>query len=242
MNTEADAFAGDGLCSLRKAITSANADASTGECAAGSGADVISLPAGFYSLTTAGADENANATGDLNVTGDLTIQGGGAANTTIDGALQDRVLAVPTGVTVSLDGVTISGGRGVPGGAGAAGNPTGFVGGPGRGGGGILNAGTLTITNSVVEDNATGAGGSGGAGTATAAGASGTGGAGGPAGQGGGIYNSGTLDAHPRDRGRQLHGRAAAAAGRGPAEAVEAAKAAQVRKVVTAAASRMPAR
>ena len=177
VNTESDSLAGDGLCSLREAITAANADAPAGECAAGSGADVISLPAGFYSLTTAGADEDANATGDLDVTGDLTIQGAGAASTTIDGALQDRVLDVPTGVTVSLDGLTISGGRGVPGGAGPAGNPTGFLGGPGRGGGGILNAGTLTITNSAIEDNTTGAGGTGGSGTATAAGATGTGGA-----------------------------------------------------------------
>lgn len=61
VTTEADASSGDGLCSLREAISAADTDAPGGECAAGSGADVIALPAGFYSLSASGLDEDANA-------------------------------------------------------------------------------------------------------------------------------------------------------------------------------------
>src|SRR5207248_424021 len=63
--------------SLRDAILGANATP---------GADVITLPAGTYTLTIAGADEDAGATGDLDITDDLTINGAGAATTIIDGS------------------------------------------------------------------------------------------------------------------------------------------------------------
>src|SRR2546422_522407 len=62
-------------CSLREAISAANAAA---------GSDTITLPAGTYTLTIAGANEFANASGDLNSTGDLTINGAGADVTVID--------------------------------------------------------------------------------------------------------------------------------------------------------------
>ena len=88
VNTQADTVADDGTCSLREAITAANADtasgASTGECAAGSGADTISLPAGTYTRTRAGDGENLNSTGDLDVSSELTVEGPDAATTTID--------------------------------------------------------------------------------------------------------------------------------------------------------------
>ncbi len=41
----------DGDCSLREAIQAANSDAAVDACTAGSGADVIELPAGAYTLT-----------------------------------------------------------------------------------------------------------------------------------------------------------------------------------------------
>ena len=56
VNTTADVVADDGVCSLREAITAANTDTSSGatggECAAGSGADTITLSAGTITLTS----------------------------------------------------------------------------------------------------------------------------------------------------------------------------------------------
>ena len=60
----------DSDCSLREAIVAANANA---------GVDVITLPAGTYTLTIAGANEDAAATGDLDLTESVTINGAGAA-------------------------------------------------------------------------------------------------------------------------------------------------------------------
>ena len=75
----------DGLLSLREAITLANATAAP---------DTIQLRAGVYSISLAGAGENANATGDFDVTNPLTITGAGAASTIIDGAHVDRLFDV----------------------------------------------------------------------------------------------------------------------------------------------------
>src|SRR3990170_7639224 len=69
VSSAADVIADDGVCTLREAITAANTDtasgATPGECAAGSAADTINVPAGAYTLTIPGAGEDANATGDL---------------------------------------------------------------------------------------------------------------------------------------------------------------------------------
>src|SRR6476659_5279322 len=59
-------------CSLREAITAANTDSAVGGCPAGSGADIISLPAGTYTLTLVGSDDT-NAAGDLDISSDVTI-------------------------------------------------------------------------------------------------------------------------------------------------------------------------
>src|SRR3989338_4354621 len=118
----------DADCSLREAIGAANALP---------GADVITLPAGTYTISIGGTGEDLNATGDLDITGDLTISGAGDTSTIIDGAAIDRVLTVFPGATVFIDSVTVRNG-----------NP-----GAGFGAGGILNAGTLTLTNSPVTDN-----------------------------------------------------------------------------------------
>ena len=92
----------DADCSLREAIVAANALP---------GADVIVLGAGTYTLTRAGAGEDAAATGDLDVTGDLSILGAGAASTVLDGGLLDRVLDVAAGVRLEMVGVTVHGGK-----------------------------------------------------------------------------------------------------------------------------------
>jgi CSLREA domain-containing protein len=63
-----------GACSLRAAITEANALA---------GADIITLPAGTYTHSLTAATEDANAGGDMDITGPLTINGAGAATTIV---------------------------------------------------------------------------------------------------------------------------------------------------------------
>src|SRR5580765_2563162 len=59
-----------GMCSLRAAITEANALA---------GADTITVPAGTYTVSLVAADEDLNAGGDFDVTSPITINGAGAA-------------------------------------------------------------------------------------------------------------------------------------------------------------------
>jgi len=91
----------DADCSLREAISAANFVG---------GANTIVLPAGTYTLALAGAGEEANATGDLDITSNITIEGAGADVTIIDAAGLDRVLDVRFGGSLSLSGVTVTGG------------------------------------------------------------------------------------------------------------------------------------
>ena len=92
---------GDGNVSLRSAIEEANW--TTGEAR-------IALPAGTYTLTRTGIDEDASGTGDLDITDTLTIIGAGAGQTIIDGGAIDRVFHILPGVTVTLIGLTIQNG------------------------------------------------------------------------------------------------------------------------------------
>lgn len=87
---------GDGACSLREAISNANANADTtsGDCVAGSAWDTIMIPAGTYTLSIAGINENANMTGDLDITDETTVQGAGMAQTIVDGGRIDRVFNI----------------------------------------------------------------------------------------------------------------------------------------------------
>ena len=126
-----DVVAADGQCSLREAITAANTDsapfAGAGECAPGSGADTVVLPAGSFKLTLAGAGDDSNFIGDLDVLGtELTITGAGAALTTIDANALDRAIDVRTGRNATIRDLTVTGGR-APDGA-NGGNATGSLG------------------------------------------------------------------------------------------------------------------
>src|SRR4051794_20525600 len=77
---EPDANPGDGtclstpsgLCTLRAAIMEANGQG---------GSHTITLPAGTFKFTIAGANENNSATGDLDIFVPLTIVGAGHAST-----------------------------------------------------------------------------------------------------------------------------------------------------------------
>jgi CSLREA domain-containing protein len=133
VTTTADELNVDGDCSLREAIQAANTDAAVDACLAGSGADTITVPAGNYVLSIAGAGENANGTGDLDITSDLTITGDGAATTMIDGSDLDRVLHIITG-QVQVSRVTIRNGTYL------------FA-------GGISNQDGLTLINIILESN-----------------------------------------------------------------------------------------
>ncbi len=104
---------------------------------------MILLKAGAYALTRTGAGEDAAALGDLDILDDVTLLGEGASSTLIDALSQDRVLHVLNGQTADVRGVQLR--HGSVSGAGGA----------------VLNAGTLTLTQSVVTQST--AGGAGGA-------------------------------------------------------------------------------
>ncbi|NBC16421.1 MAG: hypothetical protein GVY18_03790, partial [Bacteroidetes bacterium] len=125
----------DGEVSLREAVCAANATSKPVD---------IGLPAGTYTLAITGTGEDANATGDLDVVGDLTLSGVGARSTVIDAAGIDRVLELVSG-SLTLDGVTVTGGQA----------PGGFA---GESGGGIRSGGNLAVRNSTVVSNVAGNG------------------------------------------------------------------------------------
>ena len=156
----------DGFCTLRAAVQEANATA---------GADDITLPAETYTLTIAGAAEDAAATGDLDVLEELTITGAGAGVAIIDANGLDRAIHVDASTTLNLIGVTIANG--------AAGTES---------GGAIHNSGVLTIAGSDISGNsASDGGGISSSGTATIVSSTISGNT--APNDGGGIFNSGTL-------------------------------------------------
>ena len=138
--------AGDGLISLREAITQA---ASTGD------ADTIELPAGSYALTF-GTELLINDPA-------LTIQAVGG-DATIDGLGATRVFAIEAGSEVTMQGLVITGGAAPDPATGAGGginnlgtvtiedcvflnNFAGFI------GGGLHNSGTATINDTLFQGN-----------------------------------------------------------------------------------------
>ena len=58
------------------------------------GSSSIIVPAGTFTLTIPGANEDASATGDLDLKGKITIKGASATGTVIDGNNLDRVFQV----------------------------------------------------------------------------------------------------------------------------------------------------
>ena len=98
----------NGDCTLRAAVQEANAL---------EGADTISIPAGVYTLTIEGADENSAASGDLDITDNLTIIGAGmeVGETVIDANNLDRAFHVSA--ALDLSDVMIKNGFANPGGA-----------------------------------------------------------------------------------------------------------------------------
>ena len=110
VNTTADELNSDGDCSLREAVRAANADAAVDGCTAGSGADMILLPAGTYTLTLEGVNEDAAASGDLDITSSLSMVGISTRDTVIDGNHTDRVIDVLGTTTLWLRKLTLRNG------------------------------------------------------------------------------------------------------------------------------------
>jgi CSLREA domain-containing protein len=129
-------------CSLREAIWAANNDSAAlaPGCAAGSGIDMIGVPAGIYALTRQGAGEDADATGDLDVTGAATIQHTGPGATVVDARGIDRAFQTSAAGGVTISGLLIRGGS----------SPL------ASSGGGVLNSGVLTVVGSTIAGNASG--------------------------------------------------------------------------------------
>jgi hypothetical protein len=137
-----DANPGDGVCA--DSLGRCTPRAAMMEANALSGTDLITFPAGTYTLTLTGSEEDAAATGDLDVLDDLTINGTRQASTTIDAAGLDRVFQVlgGTDISLSMSDLTITGG-----------------GGPIINGGGLTNTGIASLTRVTISDNTPGANG-----------------------------------------------------------------------------------
>ena len=117
-------------CSLRQAVTLSNA------CP---GTQTIRIPAGTYTLTLAGANEDNNLRGDLDITQSVNMIGSGYP--AIDGNHSDRVLDIKAGATVTMQNLVIQDGLA-------------------QWGGGITNAGTLTASDVLIQNNQDSIGGS----------------------------------------------------------------------------------
>jgi CSLREA domain-containing protein len=154
----ADSRPGDGICrtaagrcTLRAAVQESNGSLSR---------DLITLPAGRFDLSIASAwpfpsqtlDLESDAgRGDLDIFGTLGIRGRGAGRTIVDAHGLDRVFNVEPAARFTLEGVTVTGGDAT------RNNKTPM---DISDGGGILNAGTLTLDGvAVVGNRADGGGG-----------------------------------------------------------------------------------
>jgi hypothetical protein len=156
-------LADSGYGSLRQAIANAH-----------SGDTISFFTNGTLRLTSA----------QLTIGNNLTIVGPGPADLRLDGNDEQRVFRILAGATVKISGLTITNGHA----------PDGTVGTPGTvglNGGGIHNAGVLTLSNCVIVSNRAGNGGAGS--QASYPDSIYDGGNGGAGGNGGGIYSLGSL-------------------------------------------------
>ncbi len=126
----------DGVsCRLADAITAANADTTIGGCPAGSGSDELVLePGSTHTLTTRNTSTASGNNGLPVITSVITIVGQGSTIARASGAPTFRLLEVAPSGDLSLDAVTLTGGLDSI-------------------GGGIINQGSLTLTNSTISNN-----------------------------------------------------------------------------------------
>ncbi|MEO8456248.1 MAG: right-handed parallel beta-helix repeat-containing protein [Chloroflexota bacterium] len=132
--TREDDVAGDTCalddCSLRQAVSAANA---------ASGPASVVIPAGTYHLTIPGTSEEDNLKGDLDTTGEILIQGAGQTQTTIDAGHIDQIIQAHSG-SIEIDDLTLTNG-----------------GKDNTGAGGIYTSAPLTLDHVTVSANTAGA-------------------------------------------------------------------------------------
>ena len=135
-------IAADGQCSLIEAIVNANNDAPThGDCAVGSGADTIVLPANAHvTLSNAYGTHYGSPVGLPPIASRITIEGNGATIARQGNAPAFGLMAVRGG-DLTLQSVILSGGSSL------------------GSGGAVHNYGTLTIENSTISGNTSNGGG-----------------------------------------------------------------------------------
>ena len=163
----------DGVCTIREAVLNANFNnGAWTDCAAGSGHDVINLPAGTITFSIAGMQEDAGLLGDLDVWDSVTVNGN-AAGTTIDVNGKERAFdfnpaTFPTPgtgspITALLNDIYITNGSVFGGdGGGMQVQPNATVTATNvtisncetsNDGGGVMNNGSLTMINCTVTGN-----------------------------------------------------------------------------------------
>jgi CSLREA domain-containing protein len=137
VETASDEQTTNGECSLREAIVNANGNDQSGppDCPAGGGGDRIVFDLEDPPATVTLASQLPAVTD----TAGLTVDGAGV---TISGAGKARVFEVAEGAQLALNGLTVADGDGAPG-----------------LGGGVLNLGTLKVSNSTLSGNSAGSGG-----------------------------------------------------------------------------------
>ncbi len=132
VDTVADIVASDTVCSLREAIANANGNGIVyADCGSGAGDDLIEFSLGTATITL------TSILPDISDANGLTIDGGGTI--TISGNDAHRVFFVDPGVPLFLTNLTVTDG----------------IDDHNGGGGGVMNWGALTITNSVFSNNNT---------------------------------------------------------------------------------------
>ncbi len=161
VNSLADSTLNDGGCTLREAIIAANTEtasgAAAGECVRGTGADTIVIATSLSGGTILLASTLPHIEGDLTINGSALT-----SKLTIDGANSYKIFYIDPDVVVLMSSLIIAHGyddNGVTPGGGIynAGTLTitgsVFSGNFSQFGGGITSAGTLTITNSTFSGN-----------------------------------------------------------------------------------------
>ncbi len=141
--------ADDGVCTLREAVTAANTDtasgATPGECAAGLFSDTVVLT-GDVTLTVVDNTPGGNGPNGLpRVSSDVTVDGAGFTVERDSGAPLFRFFYVDIGASLTLDSITLTGGR-------VTGQNVGT-------GGAVRTFGTLVINDSTLTGNQAHAGG-----------------------------------------------------------------------------------
>jgi hypothetical protein len=149
----------DGQCSLVEAIVNANNDAAThADCPAGSGADTIVLPANANVTLSNVYCSHTNFCSPVGlplIASRITIQGNGAIIARDGNAPAFGLMFVGSSGDLTLQRVTLSGGTSFEGllNAGTVSIKNTII--SGNTGGGVFNTGTLTIESSTISGNAT---------------------------------------------------------------------------------------